>query len=150
MGRSPVLIVMLTHKPKRREFGRRKSQLKATVYFPGRGSFPCRIRNIGLGGAFLEFSERIVEAPSKFKMTVDGYDETFVCAKRHLSDDGVGVAFMSGDVRPLMFGDLIDTADLCVEPVYYVERPVEPSKKPSAHAQALEFRARRKSGTDTF
>ena len=132
---------MIASPPKRREFGRRQSHLKAMAHIPGRGSYPCIVRNVSLGGAFVEFDQHF-HVPAQFELEIAGLNEVFLCSKRHMAGAGVGVMFMSGDIRPLLISlGAMDSGDM--EPIYYVERPVE-TKGETAHAAALKLRARLK------
>jgi hypothetical protein len=77
----------------RRQFGRRQTSLRAWISVPGRPRLPCLVRNISLGGAFLEINAP-TWLPYVFHLTVESTGFDADCEVRHQSATSIGVRFI--------------------------------------------------------
>jgi len=75
-----------------RRFGRRRTLWHAWVSVPGREREPCRVRNLSVEGALLEF-ERTVPCAGRFKLTIEETGFEVDCSVRHRGSSGLGVYF---------------------------------------------------------
>ncbi len=76
----------------RRQFGRRTTNAKAWIIVPGRPRLNCRIANISVKGAMLEFTPP-AWLPFNFTVLIEGSAESMPCQIRHVVPHGVGVNF---------------------------------------------------------
>lgn len=76
----------------RRLFGRRTSNAMAWIIVPGRPRLNCRIANISVKGAMLEFIPP-AWLPFNFTVLIEGSAESIPCQIRHMVPHGVGVNF---------------------------------------------------------
>jgi hypothetical protein len=77
----------------KRQFGRRKSDIRGRAMLPGQAPKPFTIVDISDGGARLRFDEPMV-APRALRIEIDGTDFDLQCEVRHQGSYGVGVRFM--------------------------------------------------------
>lgn len=76
----------------RRAFGRRETQMPATVRLPNHINHDCIICDISEGGALLEFPSR-VEVAGRLRLSFDGGNQEIICEVRHTCGNRVGVEF---------------------------------------------------------
>ncbi len=76
--------------------------LRAKAIFPGRGRVYCTIRNLSEGGALLSFEDGRLSVPYRFELEIEGFGVRVSCEPRHGGDEGTGVSFLSGDVKPIL------------------------------------------------
>ena len=82
----------------RRQFGRRKTNLHATVRAPGRSSTPCMIRDLSPGGAQIEVAFP-GWLPSRFRLTIDSTDFDVECTIVYRTTNYAGLRFADAGVE---------------------------------------------------
>jgi hypothetical protein len=76
----------------RRQFGRRRTCLHATIAPRSRPCEPCIVRDISASGALLEVSKPSL-LPSRFRLIVEANGLETDCEVVHRGDTAVGVRF---------------------------------------------------------
>lgn len=77
-----------------RNFGRRRTSLRAWITVPGRPRLPCTVLDLSIGGALLGL-ERPSWLPYNFILTVETTRFQTWCEVRHQRAKAVGVRFLS-------------------------------------------------------
>ncbi len=97
-----------THFDERRAFGRRATDMPATVRGSGITRQSCTIRDMSEGGALLEFASPPELAGRLWISLPDGTD--VLCDVRHARANRVGVEF-AGGAPPLILRHITDPSD---------------------------------------
>jgi hypothetical protein len=77
----------------KRRFGRRETNFAGWIRIPDRASHYCTVRDVSIGGAFLE-CEYPSLLPFRFKLEIPAIGTTYDCEARHCRDGGLGVEFL--------------------------------------------------------
>jgi len=76
----------------KRRFGRRETNFAGWIRLPDRPSQYCTVRDISVGGAFIE-CEYPSLLPFRFLLEIPATNTTYDCEARHRRDNGLGVEF---------------------------------------------------------
>jgi hypothetical protein len=76
----------------RRQFGRRQTQLYATISASGRPLKPCVVRDLSAGSARVEV-DFPAWLPSRFQLMIEATGFEADCEVMHRTNDAVGVRF---------------------------------------------------------
>lgn len=80
--------------PERRQFGRRRTNVHATILARGRPAEPCVMRDVSNGGALLEVRyPRLL--PSRFRLVAEAVGLEADCEIAHRTEGGAGVRFIT-------------------------------------------------------
>jgi hypothetical protein len=76
----------------RRQFGRRRAQLRGIIHVAGRPPLPCVIQNISDSGALL-VCDNATWLPFRFRLTIESERLEADCEVRHQTGNATGVFF---------------------------------------------------------
>lgn len=82
------------HPSERRQFGRRKTNLRGWISVAGRPKLPCTVLDLSIGGALIGL-EKPSWLPYNFVLTIEVTRFVSWCEVRHQRPDAVGVRFLS-------------------------------------------------------
>jgi hypothetical protein len=80
--------------PERRQFGRRRTNVHATILARGRPAEPCVMRDVSEGGALLEVRHPHL-LPSRFRLVAEAVGFEADCEIAHRTDATAGVRFIA-------------------------------------------------------
>ena len=76
----------------KRRFGRRETNFAGWIRIPDRPSQYCTVRDISIGGAFIECEYPTLLA-FRFLLVIPATNTTYDCEARHRRENGLGVEF---------------------------------------------------------
>jgi len=96
----------LTHRPERREFGRRAARISGWIHIGIQPRIPCIVSDISPKGARLSFSPGI-SIPDRFVLRLGDAVEGRLCEVRHGHQGDAGVQFVD-TANSLTRGTLVE------------------------------------------